>query len=110
MKCDFCLHLMEVDRLPYCVSGCPRKALYTGDLNEDIVTNGAEIVKLSSFLNENNAHRYKEELGTQPRVWYIPGHGQEFGMKAGDNRELIPTIWPWGNEDDDEKPGIGSWR
>jgi hypothetical protein len=54
-------------------------AIYLGDLTEDIATNGKEVVKLSAFLEDNSAYRLKEELGTRPRVWYIPGHGQEQG-------------------------------
>lgn len=74
------------------------KALYMGDLNEDIASNGAEVVQLSKFLGENDAYRYKEELGTQPRVWYLPGHGQTFGRKADDPRPFKPATWPWGTE------------
>lgn len=108
MKCDFCPDLVRNGRLPYCVSGCPRKVLYMGDLNEDIATNGKELVKLSRFLDENNAYRHKEELGTQPRVWYLPGHGQEFGRSAGDPDEPVPFVWPWGEHDN--KPDIWPWE
>lgn len=97
IKCMFCAHLLPHGKLPFCVAACPMKALYMGDLNEDIASNGAEIVILSKFLNENDAFRYKEELGTQPRVWYLPGHGQEFGRKADDPRPLTPPIWTWGD-------------
>ena len=98
IKCMFCAHLLPTGKLPYCVSGCPMKALYMGDLNEDIASNGAEVVQLSKFLGENDAYRYKEELGTQPRVWYLPGHGQAFGRKADDPRPFKPATWPWGTE------------
>ena len=81
IKCMFCGHLMRDGKLPDCVVGCPMKALYMGDLNENIATNGVEVVELSRFLNENNAYRYKEELGTKPRVWYLPGYGQLFDRK-----------------------------
>ncbi len=94
IKCMFCSHLLKVGRLPGCVDGCPMKALYIGDLNRDMASNGVDVVKLSKFLDDNNAFRYKEELGTQSRVWYIPGHGQAFGRKPQDKRELLPTIWP----------------
>ena len=36
-------------------------------------------VVLSEFLKANDAVRYKEELGTNPRVYYILGHGQNLG-------------------------------
>lgn len=98
IKCMFCAHLLPHGKLPFCVSGCPMKALYMGDLNEDIASNGAEVVQLSKFLGENDAYRYKEELGTQPRVWYLPGHGQTFGRKADDPRTFKPATWQWGTD------------
>jgi len=81
-----------------------------GDLNEDIASNGAEVVKLSKFLDDNDAYRYKEELGTQPRVWYLPGHGQDFGRTPDDPRPFKPLTWAWGNKDDAEGISIWPWR
>lgn len=81
VKCIFCAHNVSVGKLPFCVDGCPMHAIYLGDLNEDRATNGLEVVALRSFLAQNNAYRYKEELGTEPRVYYLPGHGQEFGRR-----------------------------
>ena len=46
------------------------------DLDDD----GDETVRLSTFLKENDAFRYKEELHTGPRVYYIAGHGQDLGF------------------------------
>ena len=51
-------------------------AIWFGDLKADIATNGLETVQLSWLLSERNAYRLKEELGTSPRVWYLPGHGE----------------------------------
>jgi len=75
-KCMFCVHRTDNGQLPACVEACGMNALYIGDLVEDVATNGVETVRLSTFLKENDAFRYKEELGTAPRVWYIAGHGQ----------------------------------
>ncbi len=75
-KCMFCVHRIDEGKLPACVEKCGMRALYIGDLVEDVATNGDETVRLSTFLKENDAFRYKEELGTGPRVWYIAGHGQ----------------------------------
>ncbi len=97
IKCMFCAHFLANGKLPFCVSGCPMKAIYVGDLNEDIGSNGAEVVKLSKFMAENDAYRYKEELGTKPRVWYLPGHGQNLGRQATDSRPLKPVEWKWGS-------------
>jgi molybdopterin-containing oxidoreductase family iron-sulfur binding subunit len=52
-------------------------AIWFGDLVRDIATNGLETVQLSWLLSSRNAFRLKEELGTRPRVWYLPGHGEQ---------------------------------
>lgn len=75
-KCMFCVHRTEDGQLPACVEACGMKAIYIGDLVEDVATNGDQTVRLSTFIKENDAFRYKEELGTGPRVYYIAGHGQ----------------------------------
>ena len=94
MKCDFCPDMAEAGRLPYCAQGCPNHAIYYGDLEEDVATNGQQVVKFSRLLSENSAYRQKEDLGTQPRVYYIPGHGEMVGRDAYDTGRL-PTKWPW---------------
>ena len=76
-KCMLCAHRVKDGKLPACASGCPMFAIYLADMNQDIATNGKEVVKFSHFLSDNSAYRLKEELGTRPRVWYLPGHGQE---------------------------------
>ena len=75
-KCMFCVHRSAEGKLPACVDACNMKAIYIGDLAEDVLTNGEETVRLSAFIKENDAFRYKEELNTGPRVYYIAGHGQ----------------------------------
>jgi len=76
-KCMFCVHNTADGKLPACVNACGMGALYIGDLVDDVATNSqGETVRLSTFLKENDAFRYKEELGTGPRVYYIAGHGQ----------------------------------
>ena len=77
MKCDFCTDRAAAGGLPPCVEGCPRGAVYYGDLEEDVASNGTEMVQLSRFIAENHATRLKEDLGTEPRVWYSAGHGEE---------------------------------
>lgn len=78
-KCQSCIHNMRQGKLPGCVQGCPMYATYVGDLDEDVATNGRETVVLSEFLRDNDAFRLKEELGTEPHVYYISGHGQDVG-------------------------------
>jgi Fe-S-cluster-containing dehydrogenase component len=80
--------------LPYCAQACPNRAIYFGDLEEDIATNGEEIVSASQFLSQNQAYRQKEDLKTKPRVYYIAGHGEAVGRNAF-TKGRLPTAWPW---------------
>ena len=76
-KCILCVHYTDKGRLPACVDACRMDALYIADLNSDVMTNRSGVTyKLSDYLRENDAFRYKEELNTSPRVWYVGGHGQ----------------------------------
>jgi dimethyl sulfoxide reductase iron-sulfur subunit len=79
-KCVFCADRLPQGEVPACVSGCPMGVMYIGDLVTDIAVNSfGNTVVLSEFLRANDAMRYKEELGTNPRVYYIQGHGQNLG-------------------------------
>jgi molybdopterin-containing oxidoreductase family iron-sulfur binding subunit len=76
-KCVLCADRLTHGELPGCVAGCPMGVLYVGDLVTDVAVNGlGTTVQLSQFLKANDAVRFKEELGTSPRVYYILGHGQ----------------------------------
>ncbi len=75
--CDMCTHNTRNGELPHCVDACPNQAIFVGDLATDLATDGKETVRLSELLQDNDAFRYKEELNTQPRVFYIAGHGQD---------------------------------
>jgi molybdopterin-containing oxidoreductase family iron-sulfur binding subunit len=95
MKCDFCPDMVRSGTLPFCIQGCPHLAIYYADLEEDLATNGRELLSVSRFLAENDAFRLKEELGTQPRVFYIPGHGEEVGRTDPTRGGFLPIQWPW---------------
>ncbi len=71
-KCTFCAHRLDKDELPACVRSCPMRAIYFGDANEDFLSNGPEVVRLSQVLATQHAFRWKEELGTEPHVYYLP--------------------------------------
>ncbi|HZJ03914.1 MAG TPA: 4Fe-4S dicluster domain-containing protein [Nocardioidaceae bacterium] len=76
-KCVLCADRLPHGELPACVAGCPMGVLYIGELVTDVAVNGlGKTVVLSEFLRANDAVRFKEELGTNPRVYYILGHGQ----------------------------------
>jgi Fe-S-cluster-containing dehydrogenase component len=72
-KCDFCPDMAEMGMLPACTSSCPMGAIYYGDENEDAVTNAqGETHRLSKLLLDRSGYRHMEELGTEPRVYYLP--------------------------------------
>ena len=71
-KCDFCPEMLRQGKLPHCVPACPNGVIYFGDEIDDTVTNGEETVRLSTLLKDKAGYRYMEELGTKPRVYYLP--------------------------------------
>lgn len=78
-KCDFCPDMLRQGKMPACVTGCPMDVIYFGDQNEDAVTNASGVtVKLSHFLEQNAAYRQLEELGTEPRVYYLPPKNRKY--------------------------------
>lgn len=63
-KCTFCLHRLEKGILPACITTCIGGARTFGDLNdpESLVAREAA---------SPNVMRLKEELGTEPSVYYL---------------------------------------
>ena len=94
MKCDFCPDMVRDGTLPFCIQACPNDAIWYGDLEENIATNGVEMVSASRFLTENSAYRLKAELGTEPRVYYVAGHGELVGRDPYTPGRKA-TSWPW---------------
>jgi molybdopterin-containing oxidoreductase family iron-sulfur binding subunit len=76
-KCDSCAHQTRDGKLPACVSSCSMEAIYVADFITDVATNGRHSFGLSQFLRDNDVYRLKEHLGTDPRVYYVAGHGQD---------------------------------
>ena len=82
-KCVFCAAMLPSGKLPECMANCPMGVLYLGDLETDVAVNGlGNTVKLSTFLADNDAVKFKESYGTHPRVFYIQGHGQDLEADA----------------------------
>ncbi len=81
-KCSFCYHRIDrglalgltpgvdEDATPACVVACPVGARKFGDLNdpESIV---------SKLLAQYPSYRLREDLGTSPRVYYLPAREEE---------------------------------
>jgi molybdopterin-containing oxidoreductase family iron-sulfur binding subunit len=71
-KCTFCVHLQDKDgkydkasgRWPACAKTCPGHAIHFGDFNDSESD-------VSRLLGERQAIRLKEELGTNPNVYYL---------------------------------------
>lgn len=63
-KCHFCLHRIERGLLPECVSTCIGRATFFGDAND------SESL-VSELIGRPNVMRLKEELGTEPKVYYL---------------------------------------
>lgn len=82
-KCIECAAMLPSGQLPECATSCPMGVIYFGDLTSDAAVNGmGNTVKISTFLAENDAIVFKEEFGTHPRVYYIPGHGQDLNNNS----------------------------
>jgi molybdopterin-containing oxidoreductase family iron-sulfur binding subunit len=63
-KCHFCIHRIERGELPACTLSCMGRATYFGDSNDPQSL-------VSELIGQPNVMRLKEELGTQPKVYYL---------------------------------------
>ena len=82
-KCDFCPDMVRKGELPHCVSSCPNGVFFFGDMNEDSVTNGAETFRFSELIKDKAGYRLMEDLGTKPRVYYLPPVNRNFPFESG---------------------------
>ncbi len=63
-KCTFCHHRLEKGQLPACVSVCPTKCMYFGDLDNP----NSEV---SQLLKNRKYKTLAPEAGTNPHVFYL---------------------------------------
>ena len=91
-KCDFCPDMVRAGELPHCVTACPNGVFYFGDENEDAVTNGEDTVRLSELLTTRAGYRAMEELGTKPRVYYLPAVNRLFPFEEMEEKVDETTI------------------
>lgn len=89
-KCDFCADMTRMGMLPHCVNACPNGVFFFGDMNEDSVTNGSETFRFSELIRDKAGYRLMEDLGTKPRVYYLPPVNRNFPYKVGaENQQVI---------------------
>ena len=60
---------------------------YFGDEIDDTVTNGFETVRLTALLRDKAGYRYMEDLGTEPRVYYLPPANRMFPFEDDPSME-----------------------
>ncbi len=91
-KCLFSADRLREGKLPSCVSACPNGVFYFGDENEDAVTNGTtkETVRLTELKEKNAAYQLMPELGTKPRVYYLPPKNRLFKFEEKEAKENPP--------------------
>lgn len=63
-KCHFCIHRLDEGMLPACVTTCVGGATYFGDANDPDSL-------VSKLIASPRVMRRKEELGTEPKVYYL---------------------------------------
>uniref|UniRef100_A0A7C1FE87 4Fe-4S dicluster domain-containing protein n=1 Tax=Caldilinea aerophila TaxID=133453 RepID=A0A7C1FE87_9CHLR len=63
-KCHLCIHRIERGELPACTLSCMGRATYFGDLNDPKSL-------VSELIGQPNVMRLREEMGTQPKVFYL---------------------------------------
>ena len=63
-KCHFCIHRIENEVLPACLTTCIGGATFFGDANDPDSL-------VSELIAKPNTMRLKEELGTEPKVYYL---------------------------------------
>lgn len=74
-KCTFCFHRIDrgrrenkrigVEVVPACVQACPAQARTFGDLEDPASP-------VNQLLASRTAFRLREDMGTQPKVFYLP--------------------------------------
>ena len=65
--CTLCAHRLDRGRLPACVEACRdcgAGAIIVGDLND-------RTSEISELIANRSAKRIREDLGTEPKVWYL---------------------------------------
>lgn len=93
-KCLFSADKLREGKQPSCVSACPNGVYYFGDENEDVVTNGTtkESFRFRQLLADNGGYTLLPELGTKPRVYYLPPKGKTRPFQEKDKEEAAEHL------------------
>jgi molybdopterin-containing oxidoreductase family iron-sulfur binding subunit len=78
-KCTFCVQRVDQGLLPACVVTCPVQALHFGDLEDSESP-------ISQYLREHESFRLLEDVGTEPRVFYVGGQAP-----GSETRQIEPV-------------------
>ncbi|MFN3940132.1 MAG: 4Fe-4S dicluster domain-containing protein, partial [Chitinophagales bacterium] len=70
-KCTFCMHRIYNGVGPACATTCMGHAIYFGNLEDPDARCLVHDVNLQNLLATRNYFRLKEELGNEPRVYYL---------------------------------------
>lgn len=70
-KCTFCMHRIYNGLAPACAATCMGNAIHFGNLADPDAKCMAHGENLQDLLRTNNYMRLKEELGNEPRVYYL---------------------------------------
>lgn len=63
-SCTLCAHRLDRGQLPACMEACPEGAITVGDLNDPHS-------EISELIAHSAVRRIREDLGTEPKVYYI---------------------------------------
>ncbi|MBT3234111.1 MAG: 4Fe-4S dicluster domain-containing protein [Calditrichaeota bacterium] len=66
-SCNLCAHRLDVGKQPACVEACQNSgagAIYVGNLND-------QYSQVSRLIQGNSVKRIREDLGTDPKVYYL---------------------------------------
>ena len=71
-KCDFCYQRVDNGMQPFCIEVCPARARFFGDLNDPES-------EVSLLVRHGAVSQVRPDLGTDPKVYYIPPKGRGNG-------------------------------
>jgi len=86
-KCSFCVQRIDSGVEPFCIQVCPTGARIFGDLDDDSS-------KISTVVRNGRATQLLPELGTNPKVYFVPPYVQKQLVPSTSNSppsELVPS-------------------